>query len=143
MLQLQTTNVQLLGQLRLVADFLQVAATYQKMRELTVYVMGKEERGKLNIFVVSILSPEISHNNKQKNQNRDSYIQTVSIADNGTLGLVTKQLGYLTPLQQNTELTYIINPCSMAKFIPLTFRLCNHLLTSNCSMGRREKQKNL
>ena len=45
-------------------------------------MMGKEERGKLNIFVVSILAPEISHNNKQQNQNRDSYTQTVSIADN-------------------------------------------------------------
>ena len=41
-------------------------------------MMGKEERGKLNIFVVSILAPEISHNNKQQNQNRDSYTQTVS-----------------------------------------------------------------
>ena len=79
MLQLQTTDVQLLGQLRLVADFLQVPATYQKMRELTVYMMWKEERGKLNIFVVSILAPEISHN-KQQNHNRDSYTYTVSIA---------------------------------------------------------------
>ena len=47
---------------------------------------GKEERGKLNIFVASIWAPETSHNNKQQNQNRDSYIQTVSIADNWTLG---------------------------------------------------------
>ena len=42
-------------------------------------MMGKEERGKLNIFVVSILAPEISHN-KQQNHNRDSYTYTVSIA---------------------------------------------------------------
>ena len=50
------------------------------MSELTnVYMMGKEERGKLNIFVVSILAPEISHN-KQQNHNRDSYTYTVSIA---------------------------------------------------------------
>ena len=50
------------------------------MSELTnVYMMGKEERGKLNIFVVSILAPEISHK-KQQNQNRDSYTHVVSIA---------------------------------------------------------------
>ena len=139
MLQLQTTDVQLLGWLRLVADFLQVPATYQKMRELTVYMMWKEERGKLNIFVVSILAPEISHNNKQQIQNRDSsYTQTVSKS-------WVSQV-YLTPLQQNTDnkkLTYIIYHFRMVKFIPLTSHLCNHLLTSNCSMGRREKQNNL
>ena len=32
----------------------QVPTTYQKMREVTnIYIMRKEERGKLNIFVVS------------------------------------------------------------------------------------------
>ena len=48
-----------------------VATTYQKMRELTNdYMMDKEERGKFNIFVVSILAPEKSHNSKQQSQNR-------------------------------------------------------------------------
>ena len=68
---------------------------WQKIRNTDVVVTndrcvvtydGKEERGKLNIFVASIWAPETSHNNKQQNQNGDSYIQTVSIADNWTLG---------------------------------------------------------
>ena len=32
--------------------------------------MGKEEKRKLNIFVVSILAPEKPHNKKHQDQNR-------------------------------------------------------------------------
>ena len=61
MLQLQTIDV-VAWLAQASCRFLrQVPTTYHKMRKLTnVYMMGKEERGNLNIFVVSILAPEKS-----------------------------------------------------------------------------------
>ena len=59
MLQLQKTDV-VTWLAQASCRFLrQVPTTHQKMRELTnIYMMRKEERGMLNIFVVSILAPE-------------------------------------------------------------------------------------